>query len=53
MLSWNELEAGDALEVWFQFEVNPTNVGSRDYSVELDDGDTPLARVSRDITVLP
>jgi hypothetical protein len=53
VLSWNELEAGDLLEVWFQFEVNPTNVGHRDYSVELDDGDTPLARVSREITVLP
>jgi hypothetical protein len=53
VLSWNELEAGDRLEVWFQFEVDPTSVGERDYSLELDDGDTALARVSREITVLP
>jgi hypothetical protein len=53
VLSWNELQAGDMLEVWFQFEVDPTSVGRRDYSLELDDGDAPLARVSREITVLP
>jgi hypothetical protein len=53
VLSWNELAAGDVLEVWFQFEVDPTSVGRRDYSLELDDGDTALTRVSREITVLP
>jgi hypothetical protein len=53
VLSWNQLEAGDRLQVWFQFEVDPSTVGRRDYSLELDDGDTPLARISRTITVLP
>jgi hypothetical protein len=53
VLSWNELAAGDVLRVWFQFEVNPTNVGRRDYALELDDGDTPLTRVTRKLTVLP
>jgi hypothetical protein len=53
VLSWNQLEAGDVLQVWFQFEVDPTNLGSHDYSLELDDGDTPLARISRRIRVMP
>jgi hypothetical protein len=53
VLSWNELAAGDVLVVWLQFEVDPTSVGRRDYSIELDDGDARLARVARKITVLP
>jgi hypothetical protein len=53
VLSWNTLEAGDRLQVWLQFQVNPTNLGRRDASLEFDDGDTPLARIDRTITVLP
>jgi len=53
VLTWNALEAGRAMRVWFQFEVNPTNHGRRDYTLEFDDGDAPLARVKRTITVLP
>ena len=53
VLSYDTLDAGDRLVVWLQFEVNPTNVGTRPIGVELDDGDTPLASVHPKITVLP
>ena len=47
------LEAGDLLRIWLQFEVDPTNVGKRSYSFELDDEDRLLARIPRTIRVLP
>ena len=53
VLSYDALEAGDLLRIWFQFEVNPTNVGRRSYAVELDDAEQPLARLSPDITAWP
>jgi hypothetical protein len=53
VLSYDALKQGDLLRVWFQFEVNPTNVGSRSYAVELDDAERPVARLSPSITVLP
>jgi hypothetical protein len=53
VLSYDSLDRGDRLVVWAQFQVNPTNVGHRSYDVELDDGDTAIARVERAITVLP
>jgi hypothetical protein len=36
-----------------QFEVDPTNTGKRSLALELDDAQTPLARIDRDIRVLP
>jgi hypothetical protein len=53
VLSYDGLKAGDRLVVWLQFEVNPTNVGHRSYGLELDDGETALTRVERDITIFP
>jgi hypothetical protein len=53
VLSYDAMKPGDLLRVWFQFEVNPTNVGRRSYAVELDDAEQPLARVSPTITALP
>jgi hypothetical protein len=53
VLSYDGLSQGDRLVVWFQFEVNPTNVGHRSYAVELDDGETPITRVGHHITILP
>jgi hypothetical protein len=53
VLSYGKLEAGELLRVWLQFEVNPTNVGNRSYTVELDDGVRPLARIPRTLRVLP
>jgi hypothetical protein len=52
-LAYTTLEKGDVLKVWLQFEVNPTNVGRRSYDLELDDDMTPVARISRELTVLP
>jgi hypothetical protein len=53
VLTYDELKAGDVLRVWFQFEVDPTNTGRRSYGVELDDADTPVARLSPTITIWP
>jgi hypothetical protein len=53
VLSYDALSAGDVLRVWFQFQVIPTTAGRRSYGVELDDADTPIARLAPSITVLP
>jgi hypothetical protein len=53
VLSYGKLAAGDRMVVWMQFQVDPVNVGRRSAALELDDGTTPVARVERDITVLP
>ena len=53
VLSYDAMKPGDLLRVWFQFEVDPTNVGRRSYAVELDDAEQPVARVAPTITALP
>jgi hypothetical protein len=53
VFTYDKLDAGDVLRIWLQFQVNPTNIGRRDYGVELDDAATRLVRVDRSITVLP
>jgi hypothetical protein len=53
VLSYDALKPGDLLRVWFQFEVNPTNVGRRSYAIELDDAEQRVARIDPTITVLP
>ena len=53
VLSYGALDAGDVLRVWLQFEVNPTNVGRRNYTLELDDGSRRLARIPRTLRVMP
>jgi len=53
VLSYGALGPGDRLRIYMQFEVNPTNVGRRSYGFELDDGQARIARIDRDITVLP
>jgi hypothetical protein len=53
VLSYDALAHGDILRIWLQFEVNPTNVGRRSYALALDDAERPVARLARDITVLP
>jgi hypothetical protein len=53
VLSYDGLEAGDRMSVWFQFQVNPTHAGRSDLSIELDDAEQPVARVSRRLTVMP
>ena len=53
VLSYDAVDAGERLVVWLQFEVNPTNTGHRSYGLELDDADTRIAAIDRDITVFP
>jgi hypothetical protein len=53
VLSYGALEPGDILRVWLEFEVDPTTVGKRSYTLELDDEDRLLARIPRTIRVLP
>ena len=53
VLSYDKLDAGERLVVWLQFEVDPTNTGRRSYALELDDAETKVAAIHRDITVLP
>jgi hypothetical protein len=50
---YGELPAGHRLRVWFEFEVNPTNVGKHPYGIQLDDGNRRLARIERTIRILP
>jgi hypothetical protein len=53
VLSYDRLKPGDRLQIWMQFEVDPTNTGKRSLELELDDAQTPLARIDREIRVLP
>jgi hypothetical protein len=53
VFSYDALNAGETMTVWLQFEVNPTNVGRRSYGIELDDAETRVARLERDLTVFP
>jgi hypothetical protein len=47
------LGPGDSLVFFTEWQVNPTTVDSRTADVELDDGSTPITRVSRDLTIFP
>ena len=53
VLSFDSLRAGQKLVFWAFFQVNPTNVGHRPQGVELDDGNRPLLRINRSVTVFP
>jgi hypothetical protein len=53
VLSYGTLAPGDLLRIYLQFEVNPTNVGERSYGFELDDQERRIARIDRQIRVLP
>jgi hypothetical protein len=53
VLSYDRLQSGQSLVVWLYFQVNPTNVGSRDEDIALYDGKTQLARIERSVTVFP
>jgi hypothetical protein len=53
VLSYTALHPGDVVRLWLQFQVNPTNAGHLSYALQLDDGNQRIARVQRDITVLP
>lgn len=52
-LDFGRLEPDDKLVAYLQFQVNPTNVGSRSQGVALYDGETLLASVDRTLIVFP
>lgn len=53
VLTFDSLKAGQKLVFWTYFQVNPTNIGRRTQDVELDDGNTPLLRLNRKVTIFP
>jgi hypothetical protein len=53
VLTFDSLSAGQKLVFWAFFQVNPTNIGHRPQGVELDDGNRPLLRINRNVTVFP
>jgi hypothetical protein len=53
LLSYDALDGGERMTIWFQFQVDPTSVGRRSYDLELDDAREPLVRLRRTLTVLP
>ena len=52
-LQYDKLGAGDTLVVWISWQVNPPNAAHRSQSVVLEDGNKPIARVNRKLTVFP
>jgi hypothetical protein len=53
VFTYDTLAPGDLLRVWIEFQVNPLNVGSRSFAVELDDATEPVLTIARNMTVLP
>jgi hypothetical protein len=52
-LDLGHIPAGESYLLFMQFQTNPTNVGHRDASVTLKDGEQTLLRIHRTITVFP
>jgi hypothetical protein len=47
------IPAGADHLLFLEFQVNPTNVGRREQNVELDEGETPLLKIHRTVTIWP
>ena len=45
--------AGQSFTVYLYLQANPTTAGRRDQSVELRDGDRPIASIERSVNVFP
>ena len=52
-LELGHIAAGQKYILFMQFQVNPTNVGSRSQDVALDDGETRILTIDRSVTVFP
>ena len=52
-LELGHIGAGKSFILFMQFQVNPTNIGRRSQDVELDDGNTKLLTIHREVTVFP
>ena len=47
------ISAGHSYVFYLQFQLNPTDVGRRSETVELDDGSQPIVSIERTATVFP
>jgi hypothetical protein len=52
-LDYGEVPAGQRIEVFLQYQVNPTANGKRKQWVDLVDGDTVLASIRRTLVIFP
>jgi hypothetical protein len=52
-LGFGHVPAGKSVLFFLSLQVNPTNVGHRSQTVELDDGDTRLLTLHRTVTIFP
>lgn len=52
-LTLGRVPAGGQFRLYMDFQVNPTAVGSRRQNVELRDGETPVASLSRSLFIFP
>jgi hypothetical protein len=52
-LELGHIPAGGSYLLFMQFQTNPTNVGHRDHSVELYDGEQKLLELHQTITIYP
>jgi hypothetical protein len=52
-LGFGRVRAGETLDVRFQFQVDPTNVGRRSQSLSLEDSGTTVLAVTRTVTIFP
>jgi hypothetical protein len=53
VLTYDKLQADQSLVVWLYFQVNPTNVGEHTQDIALYDGQHPLTRIHRSVSVFP
>jgi hypothetical protein len=53
VLEYGAVAAGEQLTLWIDYQNNPTNVGGQTQRVELDDGQTPIATITRHLTSFP
>jgi hypothetical protein len=53
VLDLGHVPAGQLVEYWIEFQVNPTTFGSRSQNVELDDGGTKIVTARRTLTIFP
>jgi hypothetical protein len=52
-LELGHIPAGQKYVLYVEYQVNPTTVGRRTLRVELDDGNTPVAALTRTLRILP
>jgi hypothetical protein len=53
VLQYGGIQAGHRLNVWIQYQVNPTTTGRRTQRLELDDGQTPVVVLTRSFRSFP